>query len=107
MAKARVVPKTIDVNVKSFEGLQLMGAMENQRREVNSQPFSNGLWIRNVIVPATGTKRVFHNLKRIPSGYIITKSLVAGGIYQFASDEASITFANPSVGNVTIDVWVF
>ena len=53
------------------------------------------------------TKQIQHNLGHTPSGYILTKQLGAGGVYQFAADAESITFANPSVGTVTVDAWVF
>lgn len=107
MAKARVTPRPIDGNVKAFEGLQYLGAMEAQRREVNTQPFADGLWIRDIAIAATSTKQVQHNLRRVPSGYIITKSLNGDGVYQTASNADSITFRNPTASAVTIDVWVF
>lgn len=108
MAKARVIPKQgFSESSDSFAKQQLANALDQTRREFNTQPFSSGLWIRDIVIAPTGTKQVQHNLGRVPSGYIITKSLGNGGVFQTASSSSSITFGNPGVAPVTIDVWVF
>lgn len=108
MAKARVIPKQgFSESSDSYAKQQLANALDQTRREVNTQPFASGLWIRDIAIAATSNKQVQHNLGRIPSGYLITKSLNGDGVYQLASTTSSITFRNPSATAITIDVWVF
>ena len=108
MARARVVPKQgFAASSDGFAKNQLASALDQTRREVNTQPFASGLWLRGIEIAAMSTKQTQHNLGHTPSGYILTKQLGAGGVYQFAADSESITFANPSAGTVTVDAWVF
>lgn len=108
MARARVVPKQgFSESSDSYAKQQLASALDQTRREVNTQPFASGLWIRGVLIGATSTKQVQHNLGHVPSGYIITKSLNGDGVYQTAADADTITFRNPTASAVTIDVWLF
>lgn len=108
MPRARVIPKQgFSATSDAFAQQQIANALDQVRREVNTQPFSSGLWIRGITIAGASTTTVQHGLGRIPSGYIITKSLGTGNVFQSSSTTTSITFANPAAGTATIDVWVF
>lgn len=121
MAKARVVSSLVTGSIGPASGLaanpeftrmamvanQLKDGQQSQAREANSVPFLGGVAITGIVVPGAGSRVVSHPLRRVPTGYIITKSLGGAGAFQFASDENSITFANPGGGPVTIDIWIY
>lgn len=121
MAKARVISSLVTGSIGPASGLaanpeftrlamianQLKDGQQAQGREANSAPFVGGVAITGIVVPGAGTIVVSHPLRRTPDGYIITRSKGGGGVFEFASNANTITFANPGGGPVTIDVWVY
>lgn len=85
-------------------------AAESTRRQVNTNPFVNGVWIKGVAVPSGGGGiQVAHNLRAVPQGYIIIKSSGAPAVYAPTADMTaqSMKFYNGSGSTQTVDVWVF
>ena len=85
-------------------------AAEATRRQINTNPFVNGVWLKGVEVPTGGAGiEVAHNLRAVPQGYIVTKSSAANDVYAPTGSMTaqSLRFYNNSGSTITVDVWVF
>lgn len=111
MTRARVLPKQgVRPESDSFAKSQLAAAVDAQRLDANQLPFSRGLWLRGIQVPAAGSVTVAHNLGHVPSGYVITKMIGGSTVYLFTQSsltDSQVTFSNSGGAVITIDVWIF
>ena len=88
-------------------------AAETTRRQINTNPFVNGVWVKGIEVPAAAFPpvgaTVLHGLKQTPQGYIITFTSSSPSTWAPKStmNERSLTFYNSSGSTQTIDAWIF
>ena len=90
-----------------FVKLSLKSAHEATRKQLNTNPFFEGILVSDVAIPAGQTLSIAHGLPYTPSGYIVTK-LIGGQSPTFSSaNGTTIRLSNIGGTPITFDAWIF
>jgi hypothetical protein len=110
MAAAKIAFRRVQDGTFATDQTQRLAQQTTQ--QVNAIPFSQGVWVRNVVIGTSNTT-INHGLGRVPRGYIVTRiqnnavafceSLPANQPSDQKRQYAFIASGAP----VTVDIWFF